>query len=339
MTSRAPVLHHQISNRDFKYTDNHKTRLIYSTLLAGVIDVDIVSLEIFRAVASELGITKAAAQLGRVQSNVTTRIQQLELELGVELFSREGKKLRLTDQGALFLQYTNRMLALANEARQAMHPTAPQGVLRVGAMESTAASRLPAPLSQFHGRFPQVVLQVSTGPSQQLIQSLERGEIDCALVALPHDLEGSPEEFLNGYSFGGEPAYAETLNMVLPRGYTQSDFLNGTPSLSLAAFKQGCSYRAIATEWMTSRSSASANPLTVHEVGSYHAMLACVAAGQSFSVLPESVMKLSEGHGNVEVCATIPATTWLVWRSGYSVAAFQAFRDVLRDSYSEPLEW
>lgn len=299
--------------------------------------MDVVTLEIFKVVATELSITRSAAQLSRVQSNVTTRIQNLELELGTELFSREGKKLRLTEQGVLFLQYTNRMLALANEARQAMHPGMPQGVLRVGSMESTAASHLPAPLSRFHQGFPSVTMRITTGPSQQLIDLLERGEIDCALLAPPREVGCVQTDFLDKYDFKGEAAYEETLRLVLPRGYTEGDLISQVPPLSMAAFQSGCSYRLIASEWLSTHNQNSANSMTVHEVGSYHAMLACVASGQSFSLIPQSVLHICSDLSSVEVCSSIPSTTWLVWRSGYTTAAFQAFKNILQESYSEAL--
>ena len=106
--------------------------------------MDLSSLEIFRAVAREASVTRAAQQLQRAQSNVTTRIRQLEEDLGVELFLRDGKRMSLTERGSEFLAYAEQLLALADEARQSMHPAEPGGRLRLGSMESTAASRLPA---------------------------------------------------------------------------------------------------------------------------------------------------------------------------------------------------
>lgn len=104
--------------------------------------MDLSSIEIFLAVASDRSVTKAAKAVGRVPSNVTTRIQQLEEDLGALLFSRDGKKMTLTREGETFLAYANRLMALALQARQAVRPLAPSGTLRVGTMESTAASRL-----------------------------------------------------------------------------------------------------------------------------------------------------------------------------------------------------
>ena len=54
--------------------------------------MDLSDLHIFRSVVSEGGITRAAEKLNRVQSNITTRVRQLEENLGVELFIREGKR-------------------------------------------------------------------------------------------------------------------------------------------------------------------------------------------------------------------------------------------------------
>ena len=295
--------------------------------------MDIATLEIFKAVAAELSITRAAALLGRVQSNVTTRIQSLEVELGTELFNRDNKKLRLTEQGQVFLEYTHRMLALANEAQQAMHPSTPQGTLRVGCMESTAASRLPLPLSQFHQQLPRVTLRVTTGPSQRLLDLLDRGEIDCALLALPREDAAEQADLFERYQLQGERAYAEDLRVVLPKGYTQSDLSQRAQPISLAGFQAGCSYRLIASEWLAAQGQNLGASQMVHEVGSYHAMLACVAAGQCFSVIPQSVLQLGSDLSSVELGASIPCTTWLVWRAGYWTAAFETFRDVLRASY------
>ncbi|EIK97147.1 putative transcriptional regulator [Pseudomonas sp. M47T1] len=297
--------------------------------------MDLVTLEIFKAVAAELSITRAAALLGRVQSNVTTRVQQLELELGVELFNREGKKLKLSEQGALFLSYANRLLALADEARQALHPTEPQGVLRLGSMESTAATRLPLALSQFHQQCPQVRLQVRTGPSQALLGLLQTGEIDCALVALPQDLDCTEVDYLTQQGLMGEPAFAETLRLVLPRGYTETDLGSGVSPLALAAFQSGCTYRSMAHGWLARRNPEAALGLSVQEVGSYHAMLACVAAGQCFSFIPDAVLALSSAPGHVNPQVGIESTTWLVWRAGYSVASFQQARECLCSTYTQ----
>src|ERR1700755_3469477 len=101
--------------------------------------MDLSVLRIFRAVVREGGVTRAAERLNRVQSNVTTRVKQLEDDLGTPLFVREGKRLRLTPAGRLLLDYADRLLALADEAREAVQDPRPRGVVRLRAVESTAA--------------------------------------------------------------------------------------------------------------------------------------------------------------------------------------------------------
>ena len=105
--------------------------------------MDLTDLHIFRSVVQAGGITRAAQKLNRVQSNVTTRVRQLETDLGIELFVRDGKKLRLSPAGTLLLDYAERLLDLAEEAREAVHDAKPLGLLRLGSMESTASVRLP----------------------------------------------------------------------------------------------------------------------------------------------------------------------------------------------------
>src|SRR2546430_17210598 len=104
---------------------------------------DRTDLHIFRSVVQAGGVTRAAEKLNRVQSNVTTRVRQLESDLGVELFIREGKKLHLSPEGKLLLDYADRLLDLAQEARDAVHNAKPRGLYRLSSMESTADAQPP----------------------------------------------------------------------------------------------------------------------------------------------------------------------------------------------------
>src|SRR5690349_754794 len=129
--------------------------------------MDLADLRIFTAVVRAGGMTRAAERLHRVQSNVTTRVRQLEEDLGVALFIRDGKRLHVTPAGRLLLDYADRMLALAEEVRSAVQDPRPRGRLRLGAMESTAAVRLPGPLAEYHKRHPDVILELHTGNPQE----------------------------------------------------------------------------------------------------------------------------------------------------------------------------
>ncbi|HBO5877161.1 TPA: LysR family transcriptional regulator [Pseudomonas aeruginosa] len=279
--------------------------------------MDLSSLEIFRAVAHEASVTRAAQQLQRAQSNVTTRIRQLEEDLGVELFLRDGKRMSLTERGSEFLAYAEQLLALADEARQSMHPAKPGGRLRLGSMESTAASRLPALLASYHKACPRVALEVSTGTSRALLDGVRARRLDCALVAAGPGWAGE----LDGSGLRGEPLFREELLMILPAEHPPVHDVAEVRLRTLAGFARGCTYRQLAEDSL-------GTPLTAQEVGSYHAILACVAAGACVGVLPRSVLQLL-GTPPLRSLPLAEVDTWLVWREGYATAAFERWRGVL----------
>ena len=86
--------------------------------------MDLAALRIFRAVVDEGLVTRAAERLNTVQSNVTTRIRQLEEELETPLFDRINRRLVITPAGQLLADYADRLLALADEATAAVASSA-----------------------------------------------------------------------------------------------------------------------------------------------------------------------------------------------------------------------
>lgn len=283
--------------------------------------MDFVALEIFCAVAAEGSVTRAAERLQRVQSNVTTRVRQLEDTLGSALFLREGKRMALTPEGQIFLGYAQQLLALANESRQALHPTQPQGRLRLGAMESTAASRLPGPLARFHGQWPAVALELSTGPSQDLLERLRAHALDAVLVAWP---PGQPSDA----ALDAVPVFREELLLVLPAGHAPLHGPQDVQPATLAVFEPGCTYRRIAQQWLAARTP----PMQLLELGSYHAILACVAAGNCVGVVPRSVLELARTPPALHLHPLQSMDTLLVRRAGYRSAALDALQQTLIDA-------
>src|SRR5580704_10605892 len=140
----------------------------------------------FSAVARCGGITRAASELGTVQSNVTNRIRALEAEVGVPLFERHSRGMTLTGAGRRLLPYAERMAALSREAMLAARDDGePKGPLAIGSMETTAAVRLPALLAEFHRRFPAVRLSLRTSTTADLVAGVLDGSLDGAFVAGP----------------------------------------------------------------------------------------------------------------------------------------------------------
>ncbi len=281
--------------------------------------MDLSDLRIFRAVVAEGGVTRAAQKLHRVQSSVTTRIKQLESELEVELFVREGKRLRLAPTGRTLLDYADRLLGLAEEARAAVRQERPGGVFRLGAMESTAAVRLPDPLTEFFRRFPDVELRLRTGNPRDLSTAVLAGELDAAFIAEPIAAE----------AFDAEEAFVEELVIVARRDHPPIG-ADGAPPPAIIAFERGCPHRQRLEDWYQRQG---AHPAQTTELASYHAMLGCVVVGMGVALLPRSVL---DGFPKRDLVSEHPlpagldrARTLLIWRKGRSSPNVRALLDVL----------
>ncbi len=283
--------------------------------------MDLSELHIFRTVVRAGGITRAAEKLHRVQSNVTTRIRQLEEELGVQLFIREGKRLHVSPSGKILLDYADRLLALADEAREAVHDSEPRGLLKLGSMESTAAVRLPGPLSEYHCSYPEVTLELHTGNPQQLSEKILAGELDAALVADP----------VADVPFEKVPIYEEELVIVTVAGQKSIKPANCKTSKTALTFENGCPHRKRLEDWFAYSGEM---PDRIIEMSSYHAMLGCVAAGMGLSLMPRAVIEAFPGKDRLSI-HELPegqnrAQIVLIWRKGAKSPKIEALMEIFK---------
>lgn len=274
--------------------------------------MDLADLRIFQTVVREGGVTRAAEKLHRVQSNITTRIKQLEQELGVQLFIREGKRLTVSPQGTILANYAERILQLADEARAIVNDIQPHGQLRLGSMESTAATRLPPILAQFHALYPEVKLELRTSATGRLRNEVLEGRLDCALVAAP----------VNDDRLASQLAFEEELVLVAPAGHAPIQHPTDIKTRSMLTFEAGCVYRQRLESWLTSSGVAAER---IIELSSYHAMLGCAAAGMGIALVPRSLIQTLPSRDTVSV-HRLPSdiartTTLLVYRKGFESAA------------------
>jgi DNA-binding transcriptional LysR family regulator len=279
--------------------------------------IDLVALEIFKAVVEAGGITRAAAKLHRVQSNVTTRVKQLEERLGTTLFLRGGRRLVLSPEGKVLLAYADRLLGLSSEAEAALRGGAPRGTLRIGALESTAATRLPPILSRYHRAYAEVRIELVTGTTGALIGQVVTRDIEGAFVAEP----------FNAPALDSRPMFSEELVLITPRSLPRIRRPRDIGRATLIAFATGCSYRRRLEAWLDR---GRVVPERVIEFSSYHAIVACVAAGTGIAIVPRSVIHTVLARKEV-VTHALPldvsrATTHLVWRRGQTSAALDALR-------------
>ena len=283
-------------------------------------NIDLESLQIFKAVVDFGGITKAADQLHRVQSNIPTRVQNLEERLGVKLFQRQNGRLVLSSEGRVLLGYAERLLRLSSEAESALRSGVPRGTLRLGSMESTAAAHLPLILSDYHQNYPEVQIELITGTSGALISKVHRFDIEAAFVAEPFSPEG----------LESQEAFVEELVLITSQSKTAIKSPKDLKKSTVIAFGTGCTYRRVLEDWL---SNFGVIPDCIMEMGSYHAIVACVAAGSGIAIIPRSVLSVVQTGRKVTTVA-LPtrfarAKTCLVWRKGHESMALNAMREGL----------
>lgn len=295
--------------------------------------MDSTDLAFFAAVAHGGSITRAAARLGTVPSNVTQRIQRLEQQLGVPLFYRHGRGMTLSGAGERLLPYAATVAHTLDEAGKAMQAGAgPAGPLLVGAMETTAALRLPDMLVRYAMDFPEVDLILRTGTSQQMRDAVLARSLDAALVAASViDLAAQPELL-------AEPVGVEELVLVTAPWvsvFGPASIWSNLQDTKLIVFRDGCSYRELLEAVMRRRGTAR---LRMMELGSLDAILGCVRAGIGISLLPRALVEpllldeslamhlLPDGAGTVE-------TLCVRRRDGFVSNALAAFLQRVREQF------
>lgn len=141
-------------------------------------------IQYFLAVAEHQGFTKAAAALHVSQPALSQQVRQLEESLGAQLFDRSGRQTRLTDAGEVYLRYALRAAQELQEGKRAIHDVGDlsRGTLRV-AVTPTFTTYLVGPLVEaFHGRYPNITLNVREVAQEQMEQQLLADELDVGIA-------------------------------------------------------------------------------------------------------------------------------------------------------------
>ena len=137
----------------------------------------------FLRVAECESFTKAAAELGYVQSTLSIRVQQLEREVGVALFERIGKRVMLTLDGERFLEYAKSIAEISEQALLlAKRPEELVGRLRIGILESLIVWVFSDCIPQFQRKFPLISVETKTASGKSLLRMLKRNELDMVFL-------------------------------------------------------------------------------------------------------------------------------------------------------------
>ncbi|RBJ80679.1 LysR family transcriptional regulator [Pseudomonas sp. MWU12-2534b] len=240
--------------------------------------MELSQLKMLNAVARTGSIARAAEQLHCVPSNITNRLKQLESELGTPLFNRVGRGLKISAAGEVFLGYSERILALVDEAKRAVDDQAePSGVLRLGAIESCAGGRLPPLLAQYHRRYPQVSVELVTGTWSQLFTELQHQRIDGALVAIDTLPPWLKQTVL----------YHEPLVLISSAGSAPIHSASDLQGQHLFMWPQGCPYRRALENWLARHGLN----LPITGYASWGTIIGCVSVGAGVSLIPQGVLE------------------------------------------------
>lgn len=231
-------------------------------------DLDL--LRSFVSVVDAGSFTRAGERVHRTQSTVSQQIQRLEEQFGRPLLHRSGRRVSPTDDGERLLPYARRLLALADETRDAMSHSDGLGILRLGISEDFAARQLSQLLSRFFRTHPQLRYDVRCELSVNLQRDIERGELDLALLKR------------DAGSGAALATWPENLHWVTSRRHPISW---QTDPMPLAVFPQGCQYRNRAIHALESRGR---DWRITYTCPNFSGVQAAVSAGLGVSILPES---------------------------------------------------
>jgi len=143
-------------------------------------------LRVFTEVARQLSFTKAAKALHLTPPAVTMQVKDLEAQVGLPLFERNGRQVSLSTTGEYMLVYARKLLATLKDAEDAAArlKQAEIGTLCIG-MVSTAKYFLPRMLAEFRREHPHVEIRLAEGNREKLVRLLQANEVDIAVMGRP----------------------------------------------------------------------------------------------------------------------------------------------------------
>lgn len=239
--------------------------------------MNIKDLIIFKEVASKENITKAADSLNYVQSNVTSRINQLEKELKVQLLHRGSRGVNLTTSGEILLSYANKIIHLQDELFNVLHDeVVPRGKVKIGSIIESASVRLPHILSLYHTEYPMVEIIPYIGSTNELLDLVLNYELDGAFVDGPISHEEIVQEF----------TIKEELVLISDSSIMKINNLNDLMKKQLFVVAINCIYKSRFDHWIKKEN----EPLPKSIVfGTWDGIFASVEAGLGFSITTRSL--------------------------------------------------
>ncbi|POB10653.1 LysR family transcriptional regulator [Sulfobacillus sp. hq2] len=281
----------------------------------------------FVAVAEELHFERAARRLSMTQPPLSQSIKQLEEELGVELFERSHRRIRLTRAGEAFLEESRRVLQAANHAveRARRVDRGEWGRLTVGFVGSATYDLLPRVIRIFRQEYPDVTVETLELSTPMQIEALRHKRIDLGVLRPPVDDPAVETETV--YSTASVLAMPKAQDMKISGPLHWKD-LRAMPFVLLSPKTWEWYYYQI----LAYAREAGFEPNILQEAMEFQTVIGLVAAGMGVAVVPKSAQNL---HTEDVVYKTLigghPQADMAVgWRRGDQSSALTAFVEVAR---------
>ncbi|QFR35208.1 LysR substrate-binding domain-containing protein [Ancylobacter sp. TS-1] len=235
--------------------------------------LDIDQLRTFITIAETGSFTKAADVVHKTQSAVSMQMKRLEERVGKPIFARDGRASRLTDEGDRLLDYARRIVKLNMEAVASLASAELSGRVRLGVPDDYADRYLPEIMARFSATHPNVELTVVCDPSTDLIDRIDTGDLDLAIITdcemVNRETEIIRREQLLWVGSSRHPVHLED-------------------PVPLALGRQTCNWRQEAISMLQ----AAGRPFRILYTSSNStAVSAAVLSGLAISVLPESGLR------------------------------------------------
>ena len=165
--------------------------------------MDVKTLKYFLTVAREGTITKAAETLCIAQPPLSRSMQLLEEELGVTLFIRGKRRIRLTEEGLFLKQQAEEIITLVEKTQNQLGKikNSTHGTIALGVTETCGASILSGLIGDFHHQYPNIRYSVWCGNGDEIREKLEKGLADIGIVREPFNTEKYDHIFIKQESW------------------------------------------------------------------------------------------------------------------------------------------
>ncbi len=236
----------------------------------------------FQTIVKTGSFLQAAEELQYAQSTITLHIQQLEAELGVRLFVRQGRRVQLTEAGKRLQEYAHHLLHTANLLQQEMDALSrgESGRVRIGAIEPTASLRLPSLLLRFCNERPNVRLMLEVGGTRAISNRVLAGDLDLGICSPPEPYLGLRFELL----------FVEPLALLVPEDHPLARADAILPAMlagqRLLLSEPECAYRKAIEQALLQHG---ANLCAKIEIGSMEVIKRAVQQGLGIAIIPALV--------------------------------------------------